>query len=154
GQRASLLLLHKILLALLFELLSKRDVASDLRPTDDPTTPIPDRGHRERDRDTAAALRDALRLEVVDSFAPDERREDRSLFRQSLLRQQHRDRSSDGLFRGIAEDALSASIPARDDPREVLADDGIVRRLHDRREHLARPDRIAEGCSRRHWFAA
>src|SRR5262249_6080716 len=149
-----MLLLRKVLLALSFELPSKRDVASELRPTDDTASLILDRGHRERDRDTAAALRDALRLEVVDSFASDERRKDRSLFRQSLVRQEHRDWSSDGLLRRIAADALGASIPARDRPLEVLTDDGIVRRLHDRREHLTRTDWICEECSRRRWLAA
>src|SRR5689334_15948683 len=35
------------------------------------------------------------------------------------------------LFRRIAEDAFSPTVPAPNDPIQVFADDGIVRRLND-----------------------
>ena len=54
------------------------------------------------------SFRQALRLEVVDPFAPDERCEDGGLFLKPIGRQQHRDRTADGLLRRIAEDAFGA----------------------------------------------
>ena len=46
----------------------------------------------------------------------------------------HRDGPAHGLGRRIAEQPLGASIPRGDDAVEILADDGVFRRLDDRRQ--------------------
>src|SRR5262249_49328914 len=84
GQRAPVALQREGLLALSFELPSKRDVACNLCPSNDPPTPVLDGGHRKRDVDAPAVLRYALRLEVIDSFASDECPKNRCLFLQSV----------------------------------------------------------------------
>jgi len=44
--------------------------------------------------------------------------------------------AADNLLRLVAEDALGTAVPSHDDATEVHADDGVVRRINDGREHL------------------
>ena len=60
----------------------------------------------------------------------------------TVRREQHQHRLPDSLGRRVAEDALRAGIPARDDPVECLADDGVVGGRHDRRQSRLRRLRL------------
>jgi hypothetical protein len=73
GEPARVALSREGLLALLLELLSLRDVAGNLRSANDTSSAVLDWGHRERDSYPTAVFPDALRLEVVDPFSPNER---------------------------------------------------------------------------------
>src|SRR5882757_3087535 len=55
---------------------------------------------------------------------------------QTVLRNQDRDRLADGVFGRVAEQPLRAFVPTRDDAVEVLTDDGVFARLHDRGQSL------------------
>ena len=128
------------LLALLLELLSPRDVAGNLRSADDTSSAVLDWGHRERDSYPTAVSSDALGLEMVDPFSANERCENCRLFLKPVGWKQHRDRTADGLFRRISEDAFGSLVPAHDRPVEVLTDDSVVRGLNQRGEHLMETD--------------
>jgi hypothetical protein len=57
------------------------------------------------------------------------------LFGHLVVRDQKVRRSADGLLRGVAEDILGALVPRLDAaPDGIVADDGIRRGRHDRRE--------------------
>ncbi len=63
-------------------------------------------------------------------------RQDARLLLMPIEWDQNGDRLADHLFRGITEQRLRAGVPCRDDAVEVLRQDGVVRRFHDRRQTL------------------
>src|SRR5690606_20087808 len=67
-------------------------------------------------------------------------------------REQYGHRAPDGLFRRIAVQALGTPVPARDSAVEVLADDGVVRRIDDGRQ--PRPGLVRPGEVHHHVEAA
>jgi hypothetical protein len=118
------------LLALLQPLLCQlalRDIACDLRGSDDRSIGGPDWRYRERDGDAPAVLGDANGVEVIDALAAPQLIQDLLLFGVELGRYDDRDRFANHLARLIAEDACGAAVPREDAAFERLADDRIVR---------------------------
>src|SRR5262245_52918723 len=98
--------------------LASGDVAGDLRRADDSAVGVLQRRYGEGDIDRIAVLVPAYGLVVIDVLAaPDTRQDFRFLIR-AVGRNQDGDRPADRLFGGIAEQALRAAIPARDDAVE------------------------------------
>ena len=91
---------------------------------------------RQRHVDAAAILRDAHRLVVVDALSAPLPRKDVGLLASKLRRNQSTDRRPNHLGRRVAEDPFGAGIPGLDDAVQVLADDGVVRRLDQRSQAL------------------
>src|ERR1043166_357801 len=118
-------------LALGLGALAVGDVARDLRRADDRAARPADGRDGERDVYEAAVLAHALRLVVLDALAGPQAREDGWLFVRVVVGDEDGDWLADDLFGGVAEDALRALVPARDDAVQGLADDGVVRRLDD-----------------------
>src|SRR5579862_3508259 len=110
------------------------DIPGDLRRTDDLALGISDRRDGEGDGNQAAVLALTDRLEMVDALAAPDARQNGTLFVLPVLRNDEGDGLANGLFGGIAEDALGARVPARDHAIEVLAHDGIVARLDNGRQ--------------------
>jgi hypothetical protein len=57
---------------------------------------------------------------------------------QPVVWNNHRDRPADGFFGGEPEHALGGAIPRRNHALEILPDDGIVGRFHNRHETKGR----------------
>ena len=102
------------------------DVASHLGCADDHARRIADRRDRERDGHERSILALPHRFVVLDRLAPLDAPEDLRLLVDVVLRDQHGHRVADGLFRGVAEQALRPAIPAGDDTGEVLRDDRVL----------------------------
>src|SRR5262249_55921987 len=114
------------LLALRGPALSLRDVARDLRRTDDGAVFIPDRGDGERDVEQGAVFAAAHRLVVVDTLAAADARQDGRLLVLALRWNQDGHRAADRFRGGVAEQLLRTQVPTGDDPVQVFADDGVV----------------------------
>src|SRR5262245_57293920 len=71
---------------------------------------------------------------MVDPLAAADPLQDGGFLAVSIRRDDSQDRLPDHLLGRVAEDPLRRLVPAGDDPIGVLADDGVVRRLHDRRQ--------------------
>ena len=69
-----------------------------------------------------------------DVLFPPDRLENAVQLLGELGRDQDRDRLSDDLLGGVAVDALGPSVPGKNDPVQRLADDGVLRGLHDGRQ--------------------
>ena len=69
---------------------------------------------------------------MLDSFARADPVDDGAFLVLKLGWNDRRDVLADDFIGGVAEYALRAGIPRLDDPLERLADDRVVRRLHDR----------------------
>ena len=110
------------------------DVADDLGRAHDVALVVLYRRDGERHQDAPAVLADALGLEVIDPLPRLERGDDVVLLREAIRRNDQRDVAPDGLRRRVAEHPLGGVIPALDGPVQRLADDGVVGRLHDRRQ--------------------
>src|SRR3954451_12920074 len=118
----------------LFDLLSQGpqrpidfgDVASGLGSADDFARGRPDRGDAQRNLDAVAVLVHARRFVLMDPLALADPVEDAADLGAPLLRDDEVDMPPDGLFRGIAEQALCGPVPGGDNAIERLADDGIV----------------------------
>ncbi len=78
--------------------------------------------------------RSASRLVMLDAVPGADLREDRGLFVQQLVGNQHRDRLADRFVRRVAEQTLRGGIPRHDHPFQGLADDDVVRGFDNRRE--------------------
>ena len=114
------------------ELLAIRNVARDLRSTDDPSRFVEHGRDRKRDVDETAVLAPADGLEVIDPLAAPDARKNLGLLAQPVMRDQDGDGPADDLLGLESEQPLRALIPSRDDPVEILADDGVFRGFHDR----------------------
>ena len=134
GLAASLLLTLEEHLPVPLEGSPLRDVTSNLRGADDATRRVADGRHREGHINPLAVLRPPYRLEVVDPFTSPDARDDIVFLRKPLLRNDQRDVPAHRLGLGPAEHALGSPIPRRNDAVERLADDGVVRGVHDRAE--------------------
>ena len=110
------------------------DVAGDGRSAGDPAGGIDHRRDGEKDLETAAILGHSLGLERIDPPALPQPLEDRPELMQALRRDDEVDRTADSLFCGIAVARLRAGVPARHDPVQRLAQDGVLRRLDDARQ--------------------
>src|SRR3546814_3876096 len=80
----------------------------------------------------------ANRVVVVDGLAAADAGEDYVFFVVAVGGNQDRHRLPDLFLGGIAEEPLRAAVPACGDAVEVLADDGVVRRLDDGGQALRR----------------
>jgi hypothetical protein len=86
---------------------------------------------------------------VLDALASTQARQNHDLFVEAVVGNQHRDGPSDRLGLRVAEQPLGTTVPRRYHTLERLADDRIVRRLHDRgEERLALIGRQAGGRGR------
>ena len=110
------------------------DVADDLGRAHDVALVVSYRRDGERHQDAPAVLADALGLEVIDPLPGLEGGDDLVLLREAIRRNDQRDVAPDSLRRRVAEHPLGGVIPALDGPIQRLADDGVVGRLHDRRQ--------------------
>src|SRR6185369_4258196 len=86
------------------------NVARDLRSADDDAGGVAHGRYAERHLDALAVLGHADGLEVADALATAQPREDLGLFVSTLGRNEHHDRLSDGLGRGVAEQTLRSRI--------------------------------------------
>jgi len=111
-----------------------RDVARDLRGTDDVAFLGADGGNRQRDVDEAAVLPAPHRLEVFEPLAPTDPIEDERLLAQPLGRNDECDRPADGLGGAESKQALRAGVPGRDDAVQILRDDRVIGRIDECRE--------------------
>lgn len=127
AQKQFLLLLHAF---------SFGDVAGDLRGADHAAFPILDRRHSDRQIDEASVLALPDGLVVLQAVSASNFFQDRRLFVEPIGRNEDSDRPADGFSCTEAEEALRSLVPARDDPVEVFADDGVVGRFYDRYEAL------------------
>src|SRR5262249_55572608 len=109
-----------------------RDVTGDLRGADDPSPRILDRRNTEGDIQERSILAHADGLVVLDPFAAADALENLPLLVPAVGRNDERDRLTDHLAGGIAKETLRAGVPGRHDAIEILARDGIRRRLDDR----------------------
>jgi len=71
---------------------------------------------------------------MIDSIATPQASEHPSLFVVALGRNEQQDRVPDDFVRPIAEETFRAGVPADDGTGQILADDRIVGRIHDRRD--------------------
>ena len=138
-QRAKLLL---VAAQGFFGLFARGDVAHDFRCADDLSIRIAYRRRAQRNIDPTAVFAHAHRFVMLDTLALPQLTEYEVLFAVKLDRNDFPDRLTDHLFSAVTEDALRALVPARDDALERLADDAVVRALHDRREPRLRIERL------------
>ncbi len=118
------------------------DVPHDGRRTDHPRIDVHDRRDRDRSLEGRAVAACANRLEVLDSLATPDARQELGLLTVAVGRYEPRHRLADDLPRRGPKQALRGGVPARDDPVERLADDRVVGGGDDARRprlHLARP---------------
>ena len=73
-------------------------------------------------------------VELLDPLTAGQGGEDRRLFVLAVGWYQQGDRLAHDLVRGIAEDPMGRFVPAGDDAGQRLADDGVSRRIDDRRQ--------------------
>ena len=102
------------------------NIASYFRCTDDAAMLIFHRRDGQRDIEQRAVFALADGFEVIHTFTTLQAAQDVRFFLQALGRNQNSDWLSDRLFSGIAEQTLSAVVPASNDAVEILADDGVV----------------------------
>jgi GAF domain-containing protein/PAS domain-containing protein len=114
--------------------LARGDVAGDLGGSDDPAARVADRGDRHRDVDPPPVLADPHGLVVVDALASPQPGEDVRLLVRTVGRDEHGDGPPDRLGGRVAEEPFRPPVPGPDDPVELLADDGVVGRIDDRRQ--------------------
>jgi hypothetical protein len=118
--------------------LEARDVARDLRRTDDRPAGVTYRRHGERNGEPPPVLRLPHGLEVVDGLAAAKAGEHVVLFGAPLGGNDERDVTADRFGGGVAEHPLGRSIPGDDDAVERLAHDRVIGRVHDRGQARAR----------------
>ena len=117
-----------------FERPLQGDVALHHRGAHQPALAIANGRGGELDGHDLAVLPHAGGLVVVDRLARGKTRQDGPFLVAQPRRHQPVYGFTDHLVGGVAEDALSRRIPGADGPVEILADDRVVRRLHDGRE--------------------
>src|SRR6516225_8821289 len=121
-----------------FRALARSHVAGDFRGADDRAVLVPHRRHGERNVNQPAVLAAPDGLVVLDAPAGRDAFQEPRFLALEMIWNNRGDRFTDHLFGGISEQAFGARIPADDESTEVLADDRIVRRLHDAGELPAR----------------
>src|SRR5688572_15005302 len=112
--------------------LAIRDVTGDLRRADDGPPGVAYRRHGQRYRNPAAVLAEADRVEMLDSLARAYPLDDGALLVLELGGNDRGDVLADDFIGGVAEYALRAGVPRLDHPLQRLADDRVIRRVHDR----------------------
>src|SRR5690606_8132804 len=105
---------------------------------DDPPPLVAKGRNGEGNREAAAIPRHAQGLVVSDPLATAEPRQDRGNVVFLFRRDENRNGLADRLLGRVPVHPLRTSIPAGDDPVQVLAQDGVVRRLDDRRQEPTR----------------
>src|SRR6185437_8752720 len=109
-------------------LLALGNVAGDFRGADDAPFRFPDRRQGQRDVYLRAVLALANGLIVLNAVASPNALENAGFLVLPLGGDQDQHGLADDFLGSIAEQALGAPVPARDDTVEILADDCIVRR--------------------------
>ena len=128
---AELLRVARVFARQLHEARAFGDVAGDLGGTHDLASFVSKGRDGQRDVDSRAIFALPNRLVVVDLLAGANLRENHVFLILQLRGNQHANGLSDGLVCGVSEHSFRGSIPRHDRAVQVLADDGIVGRLHD-----------------------
>ena len=116
---------------LLLEALALRDITRDLGRTHDAAGGVFDGRHRDRHAPELAALGHADGLEVVGALASSNSGGHLVLLGAPFERNDQSDVLPDRLHRCPTEESLGRVVPARDDAIEHLADNDLVRGVHD-----------------------
>jgi hypothetical protein len=106
------------------------DVTGNLGEADDRSRSVLDRRDGQGDMDVFPVLPSPHRFKVGDVFSLFHTLNDPRFLLDTILGKEEPDRLSDYLVGGVTERAFSPLIPARHDPIQRLADDGIFRGLH------------------------
>src|SRR5207249_11133256 len=110
--------------------LPRRDIARDLRDTDD--RPVgANRRSGDRHVDPGPILVNAHRLEVLNTFTAPQPPNDSVLFSAAIRRDDHSIGFPDGLRGAVAIQAFGRLVPGGDRLLQIRTDDGIVGRLDD-----------------------
>ncbi len=107
------------------------NIAGDLRSSHDASKLVVNRRDGNGDVNQLAALGAAQPLKLFDTFSAGDPREDTGHFVVLFGAGDHRRGAADNLVCRVAENPLSASVPAGKHSGEILADDGVLRRFHD-----------------------
>src|SRR5205807_9856760 len=106
----------------------------NLRRADDGPVRIPEGRDRQRNGDSAAVLGPTQRFEVVDLLTATKPSEHVLLFGAKVVWNDQKDMLADSLSLRVPEQLFRASIPRGNDAIQRLADNGIVRRVHNGRQ--------------------
>ena len=110
------------------------DIARDLRCPDDGAVAGAHGRYAERDVDERAVLPLADGLKVFDRPAGANGRQHLVLFGLTVGWNDETNRTPDNLVRGVAEHPFRRRVPGLHDPVQILADNGVLGRVHNRRE--------------------
>ena len=118
-------------LSLLFPPPPARNVARNLRGTNDPAVAVADGRHGKRYFYQRPVLAPTQRIVVVDTFAAADALQDHRHLVLAARGSQHSNMLADDLLGGIAEEALGSRVPAGYDTIKVLAGDRVITALDD-----------------------
>ena len=110
------------------------DVAGNLRDADDRARVVEDGRDRQRDIEVASVFGEAFGLEVIDTLAATNTREDLVLLCLSLRRDEDPHVLADQLGSRVPEQPLGCAVDRLDDAVQILRDDRVVGRVDDRRQ--------------------
>src|SRR5579864_3893090 len=119
---------------LIFNLLLRRDIAPDRRRPDNSPLRVVNRRNRDRHMQSPAILGHSHRLEVFDLLALADLLKNPGDFIRPIGRTKYRNISADNLRSRVAVNLLCAFVPLRNNTVEILADNGILRRIHNQRQ--------------------
>src|SRR6267378_7793868 len=108
-----------------------RNVAQNLRCTDNRPRAVPYRRDAERYIKPFAALGETNGLVMVDALSCPNLCKDRLFLVMQFLRDESKDGRAQDLFAGIAEDPSRRLIPTRDLSCEIFTQNGVIGRLND-----------------------
>ena len=111
------------------EFLLLGDIAKNLSGTNDVSAPVFDGRDREGDVNEFTVFPNADGLEMLDSFAGADLRQDLNFIILQLRRDEQRNWAANDLLRLVAKHMLGALIPGSDNPIEIFAGDGVVGRF-------------------------
>src|SRR5271166_4308243 len=112
----------------LFRPFALGNVAGNFGRADDISAEVSDWRNGQRNIDQASVLALSDRLVMVDPLTAADAFEDSWFLVVAIGRNEHRHRLADRFLARIAEEALRASVPARDDAVDVFGNDGVVGR--------------------------
>ncbi|GAO53758.1 hypothetical protein NMD1_00764 [Novosphingobium sp. MD-1] len=121
-------------------------VARDLARADNPAFGIEHGRNRQRNADGRAILAQPDRFEVPHALSALDAADDRVFLALAIGRNQTADGLADHFRFFVPEDSRCGRIPAYDRAVELLADNGVIRRLDDRGKMLFRQQSTAPRC--------
>src|ERR1044071_6118334 len=110
------------------------DITGDLRCTDDHPGIISNRRDGERDVDQRTILAPATSFVMFDPLALLKAGQNLRFFFRAIRGKQQSNRLADHLLGRISEYSFRTAVPAHYDAVKVLANNGVIRRIDDRRE--------------------